>query len=85
MALSLRGHLGTADAVVTTLPASLPELQYYFPRVGLSVDTLVRPPEEAEHLYVVAAPDESPAVAGWGRSEIVQRFQQSVLLELQRT
>ncbi len=85
VALSLRGHLGTADAVVTTLPASLPELQYYFPRVGLSVDTLVRPPEEAEHLYVVAAPDASPTVAGWGRFEIVQRFQQSVLLELQRT
>jgi hypothetical protein len=84
VALSLRGRLGSGDAVVTTLPASLPELQYYFPRAGLGLDALVRPPSEAQHLYVVAGPDETPVVPGWGRGEVVQRLRGSTVLELQR-
>ena len=85
VAYSLRGKLASGDAVVTTLPASLPELQYYFPKVGLPIDTLVRPPEQAEHVYVVAAPDDVPAIPGWGRPEQLQRFPGSVVLALQKS
>ncbi|MCA1644081.1 MAG: glycosyltransferase family 39 protein [Chloroflexi bacterium] len=84
VARSLSSRLAPADGVVTTLPASLPELQYYFPRVGLSIETLVRPPAEAEHLYVVAAPDAAPTVSGWGHPEPIQRFPGAALLVLQR-
>jgi hypothetical protein len=85
VALSLRGGLAAGDAVITTLPTSLPELQYYFPRAGLGIDTLVRPAADADHLYVVAAPDEMPVIPGWGRAEVVQRFSASVLFSFQRT
>jgi hypothetical protein len=85
VALSLRGRLAAGDAVITTLPTSLPELQYYFPRAGLGIDTLVRPAADADHLYVVAAPDEVPVIPGWGPAEVVQRFSASVLFSFQRT
>jgi uncharacterized membrane protein len=82
---ALSGRLASGDAVLTTLPAALPELQYYFPRAGLSIDALVRPPDAAHHLYVVAAPDAAPMVPGWERSEQIQRFPGSVLLAFQRS
>jgi hypothetical protein len=82
VARSLRGRLASGDAVLTTLPASLPELQYYFPKVGLPIDALVRSPEEAQHLYVVAAPDSIPTVPGWGQPEEIARYPGSVLLLL---
>jgi 4-amino-4-deoxy-L-arabinose transferase-like glycosyltransferase len=85
VARSLRGRLAAGDAVLTTLPASLPELQYYFPKVGLPIDSLVRPAEEAQHLYVVSAPDDVPTVPGWGGPEPIQRFSGSVVLAFQRT
>jgi len=84
VARALSGRLGPDDAVLTTLPASLPELQYYFPRLGLSIATLVRPPDEAQRLYVVADPNTAPAVVGWGQPELVERFPGAVLLALQR-
>ncbi len=84
VALSLRGRLGAGDAVVTTLPASLPELQYYFPRAGLGIEALVRPPAEAQHLYVVTSRDSGAAIPGWGRAEVLERFPQSEVLVLQR-
>ena len=84
VAQSLRGRLGSGDAVVTTVPASLPELQYYFPRVGLGIDTLVRPPGEVEHVYLVAAPDEHATIPGWGHAQLVERFPGSVLFSLDR-
>jgi hypothetical protein len=54
---TLRGQLGPQDAVVTQLPASLPELQYYFRRDGLPLEALVRPPEQAQRVFVVATGD----------------------------
>jgi hypothetical protein len=57
VALTLRGRLGPRDAVVTQLPASLPELQYYFSRDGLPLEALVRPPEQAQQVFVVATAD----------------------------
>ena len=44
MTHTLSSVLASDDAVLTTLPASLPELQYYFAREGLRIDALVRPP-----------------------------------------
>jgi hypothetical protein len=83
VAFSLRGRLGADDAVVTTLPTSLPELQYYFPRAGLGIDSLVRSPEQAHSVFVVAALDGEPArIAGWGPPEEVARFRGSRLLAL---
>jgi hypothetical protein len=54
VAQTLRGRLGPEDAVVTTLPASLPELQYYFRRERLPLETLVRAPEQAQRVFVIA-------------------------------
>jgi len=84
VARTLSGRLAPGDAVLTLVPASQPELQYYFPRFGLPIDTLVRPPEEATRLYVVALPDTTPAVVGWDHPEPIQRFPGAVLLALQR-
>ena len=81
---TLSGVLASDDAVVTTLPASLPELQYYFAREGMPIDALVRPPAEARNLFVIAAPGASPTVAGWGDPHELQRFPGSVLLMLSR-
>jgi hypothetical protein len=72
------------DAVVTTLPASLPELQYYFPRAGLPTDALVRPPDEAMRLYVIVAPDARPLVIGWTNPLEIDRFPGSALFALER-
>jgi hypothetical protein len=83
---SLSGRLAADDAVLTTLPASLPELQYYFPRVGLPIGTLVRQPQDAAHLYVVAPTGAgSPSVAGWTQPVQIQRYiGGSALYSLQR-
>ncbi len=81
---SLSAVLASDDAVVTTLPASLPELQYYFPREGMRIDALVRPPAEAHGVFVIAAPGASPTVPGWGDPREVQRFPGRVLLMLSR-
>jgi Dolichyl-phosphate-mannose-protein mannosyltransferase len=79
---TLSSVLASNDAVLTTLPASLPELQYYFARQGLQIDTLVRPPSEAHNLFVIAAPGASPTVDGWGKPHELQRFPGAVLLQL---
>ena len=57
VAETLRDRIGPDDAVATTLPASLPELQYYFRRDGLPLETLVRPPEQAQRVFVVGTVD----------------------------
>jgi hypothetical protein len=85
VARSLAGRLGPNDAVMTTIPASLPELQYYFPRQGLPIDSLVREPRDAAHVYVVTSGGGSPTVAGWAHPREVQRLPGSVLLEFERT
>ena len=84
VAYSLRGRFGSGDAVVTTLPTSLPELQYYFPRAGLSIDALVRPPEQARHVYVVAPLGSLPVIAGWPTGTQIERFGGSSLFVLER-
>lgn len=84
VARTLGPRLAPDDAVQTTLPASLPELQYYFPRYRLPTDVLVRSPDEAQNLWVIAAPDDLPSVAGWPDVMEVQRFGGSTLYELRR-
>jgi len=81
---TLQSALETDDAVLTTLPASLPELQYYFARAGMRTDTLVRPPAEARNLFVIVPSGVSPSVDGWGDPHELQRFPRSVLFELTR-
>ncbi|MGI9145380.1 MAG: glycosyltransferase family 39 protein [Chloroflexota bacterium] len=81
---ALRPVLGVDDAVVTTVPASLPELQYYFARAGMRIETLVRSPAEARTLFVIAQPGAAPGVAGWGAPQELERFSGSVLLVLTR-
>ena len=82
---ALQPVLASDDAVLTTLPASLPELQYYFARDGMRIDTLVRLPADARALFLIAAPGSSPPVAGWGDPQELKRFSGSVLLKLSRT
>jgi hypothetical protein len=83
VAFSLRGRVQADDAVVTMVPTSLPQLQYYFPRAGLGIESLVRSPQQARRVFVVAALDADPtAIGGLGRPEEVARFRVSKLLEV---
>jgi hypothetical protein len=84
VAQTLAPRLAPDDAVMTTLPASLPELQYYFPRYGLATDTLVRPPEEAQHLWVIAPAGSAARVDGWFNSTEVAPFPSAEVYELKR-
>ncbi|HEX8967318.1 MAG TPA: glycosyltransferase family 39 protein [Chloroflexota bacterium] len=84
VARSLAPRLAPDDAVLTTLPASLPELQYYFPRSGLPTSVLVRPAAEAQNLYVLTPPGDAPEVPGWRASQEIARFPASTLFELKR-
>ena len=84
VARSLAGHLAAGDAVITQAPASLPELQYYFARAGLPIDALVRPPETAERVYVVAPDGATPRLEGWSTARPIDRFAGSELFELAR-
>jgi hypothetical protein len=81
---ALAPRLAPDDAVMTTIPASLPELQYYFPRAGLSIDTLVRSPDEAQNLYVIAPPAAPPAISGWRVASEIARFGDADVYELSR-
>jgi hypothetical protein len=90
VAEALRGKLGPEDAVVTQLPASLPELQYYFRRDGLPLAALVRPPEQAPHVFVIA-PDEQQVdlgaldpAASWQTPVLQARLPGSVVYRLDR-
>jgi hypothetical protein len=66
------------DAVQTELPSSLPELQYYFPRSGLSIDALARDPSGAERVWVIARPD-GPTPGG---AEEIARYRGAVLYRM---
>jgi hypothetical protein len=77
-------RLAPDDAVMTTLPASLPELQYYFPRAGLPTAVLVRSPDEAQNLWVITSPGTDPRADGWPSATEVARFSRSDLFELRR-
>jgi hypothetical protein len=81
---TLAPRLAPDDAVITQQPTSLPELQYYFPKYGLPSDVLVRPPEEAQNLWVISLPGDAPALEGWGQVQEVQRFDGATLFELKR-
>jgi len=82
---TLAPRLAPDDAVVTQLPASLPELQYYFPRYGLPTTVLVRPTEEGQNLWVIAAAGSPPTVIGFPSVVEVERFAGATLFELKRT
>jgi hypothetical protein len=84
VAASLSGRLGGRDAVVSMLPASLPELQYYFPRARLGIDSLVREPSTADHVYVIVPLHTAPTVAGWSQPVEVGRYRAAALFELTR-
>jgi hypothetical protein len=84
---SLRGRVADEDAVLTTVPASLPELQFYFRQAGLPTASLVTPPATARRLFVVAPAE--PAGLGlpageWQPPVEEARFSGSVLYRLDR-
>jgi hypothetical protein len=85
VARTLAPRLAPDDAVMTQVPASLPELQYYFPRYGLPIGVLVRSAEEAQSLWVVVPEGSNPQVSGWSTAVEVQRFAGSTLFELKRS
>ena len=80
---SLGPRLAPDDAVLTMLPASLPELQYYFRRVGLPPEALVRSPDTAQRAYVIAATDDVH-LDGFGAPVLEQRFPSSTLYRVER-
>jgi hypothetical protein len=81
---TLAPRLAPDDAVMTQVPASLPELQYYFPRHGLPINVLVRPAAEAQNLWVVAPQGDQPVVTGWSGGVEVERYAGATLWELKR-
>jgi hypothetical protein len=81
---TLTPRLAPDDAVVTLLPASLPELQYYFPRYGLPASVLVRSPSEGQNVWVIAPPGAQPDVSGFPNVNEVERFSGASLFELRR-
>jgi hypothetical protein len=81
---ALAPRLAPDDAVLTQLPASLPELQYYFPRYGLPTVLLVRPADEGQNLWVIAQPGVQPDVAGFPNVNEVERFTGASLYQLRR-
>jgi hypothetical protein len=81
---TLAPRLAPDDAVRTQLPASLPELQYYFPRYGLPIDVLVRSQQEAQNLWLIVAPGSAPSIDGRPNSSEVARFTGADLYELRR-
>ena len=85
VARSLAPRLAPQDAVVTQVPASLPELQYYFPRSGLPTNVLVRAPAEAGRVWLVAPTDGMQELPGWSAPTGVARFSNSTLFELSRS
>jgi hypothetical protein len=58
----------------------LPELQYYFPRAGLPVSSLVRPADQASKVYVVVPSD----VAAPPNGRVVAEFTTSKLYEVRK-
>jgi hypothetical protein len=82
---TLSPRLAPDDAVVTQLPASLPELQYYFPRYGLPTNVLVRTPDEGQNLWVISPPGAEPHQDGRADIQEVQRFSGASLWELKRS
>jgi hypothetical protein len=85
VARALAPRLAPDDAVSTQLPASLPELQYYFPRVGLPIDVLVRGSDDAQNLWVIQPPSSSPpSMADWPNVTEIQQFPTATLFELKR-
>jgi hypothetical protein len=84
VASTLAPRLAPDDAVMTQLPASLPELQYYFPRFGLPIDALVREPDAAQNVWVVAPPGQTPSVDGFPKVTEVQQYPSATLFELTR-
>jgi hypothetical protein len=81
---ALGPRLAPDDAVMTTVPASLPELQYYFPRAGLPIDVLVRSPDEAQNLYVIAATGTAPSINGWQNPTEISRLENASVYKLSR-
>jgi hypothetical protein len=84
VARALSGQLSAEDAVLTQIPASLPELQFYFPRYALPIQTLVRTPEQSVHLYVVAGADSEPLGIPAGELEMVAQLPGSVVYRVRR-
>ena len=82
---TLAPRLARDDAVMTDLPASLPELQYYFPRYGLATDVLVRPPSDAHNLWLIAPPGSRPQQPGFPDILEVQRLSGASVWELKRS
>ena len=81
---TLAPRIAPDDAVLTEIPASLPELQYYFPRYGLPINLLVRPSDEAQNLWVITESGTRPQMAGWSTATEVASFPGAMLYELRR-
>ncbi len=81
---TLMPRLAPDDAVMTQLPASLPELQYYFAKRDMPTTVLVRSPDEAQNLWVITPPNGEPAIAGWPSQFEIERYPSATLFELRR-
>jgi len=86
--LLLRDRLRGSDSVVTTAPASLPQLQYEFRRYGMDPAALVRDPASSDRVYLVTAPagDVAPlAGAGWAAPRRLAAFPSATVYEVSRS
>jgi Dolichyl-phosphate-mannose-protein mannosyltransferase len=82
----LRDRLTPSAGVVTTVPASLPELQYYFRRDGVDPAALVRDPAASDRLFAVVPPGSGPPqpTGAWTPPRLVGAFPSAAVYELRR-
>ncbi|MBI4494294.1 MAG: glycosyltransferase family 39 protein [Chloroflexi bacterium] len=91
--VTVRDIVQAGDRVQTIVPASLPQIQYYFKRHGLDPSLLVRDAEPGGRLFVIA-PQPPPAslstelqavgitLENWVASKPVRQYETAVLYEL---
>jgi hypothetical protein len=94
IAAFLVGRLAPDESVLTAMPASLPELQYYFRRDGLDPGRLTPAGRPVGRLYVIAPAEAAdplralaavggPSLASAAPPRAVARFATSTLYELE--
>jgi hypothetical protein len=93
--LSMMNRVDGRASVLTLVPASLPELQYYFKKYGLDAAALVRDIDSSDRVFVIVPPSirgspvESLAERGlttkaWGDPRLIQVYESAAVYELAR-
>jgi hypothetical protein len=89
------GKVDERSSVLVVVPASLPQLQYYFNKFGLDVAALVRGAESSDHVFVIAPSPERGSLPealakhgltaeSWSDPQLTAAYESAVIYELVR-